>query len=158
MAHYMQRRRGVELRAIRPPRPIAEDGFRWCGRCRQFVDADDFAWDKSRDQPARTCRPCRAEEQAAYVTQNREQINLRRRLVKYGLTNDAFQAMLTDQQGRCAVCERERPLDIDHCHKQGHVRALLCGPCNRALGFLEDDPEIAEKAVAFLRLHTVVTS
>lgn len=90
---------------------------------------------------------------ARYNAANREHVNLTRRLRKRGLTPERYESMLAEQGGRCAVCERERPLDIDHCHKSGRVRALLCGPCNRALGFLDDDPVIAEKALAFLRRH-----
>jgi hypothetical protein len=96
---------------------------------------------------------CHCDRQIAYTAANREKINLQRRLKKRGITEDQYRGMLERQQGRCAICDKERPLDIDHCHKRGFVRALLCGPCNRALGFFADDPLIVERALEFLRSY-----
>lgn len=39
---------------------------------------------------------------------------------------------------------------IDHCHQGGHVRGLLCDQCNRGIGLLQDDPDVLERAVAYL--------
>lgn len=57
----------------------------------------------------------------------------------YGLAVDDFDRMVIEQCGRCAICEQpmEKPA-IDHDHKTGKVRGLLCGPCNLALGVVED--------------------
>lgn len=64
---------------------------------------------------------------------------------RYGLTLDQVAALSIKQCGACPLC-RSTPgsLSIDHCHKTGVVRGLLCAPCNRALGFFErfrDDSE-----------------
>ena len=63
---------------------------------------------------------------------------------KYGLTEDDYERMLLAQHGRCAICGGEilskRRLAVDHCHKSGRVRGLLCGPCNGFLGRINDDP------------------
>lgn len=154
-SHYMQRRRGVELRPIRPPRPEPGEGLLWCGRCKQFVDESEFGWDPTRDQPKRTCRPCAAADQKSYVGRNREKVNLGRRVKDKGITVERFHELMTSQGGACAICKlTDRPLDIDHCHTEGHVRGLLCGPCNRALGFMDDDPALLEAAAAYLRQRT----
>lgn len=148
--HAMQKRRGVELRAVRPPRPDPTEGMLWCGRCKQFRDEDEFGWDTVREQPKRSCRPCMAEKQKRYVADNREQVNMRRRLAKRGLTEDEFLQMFNAQAGLCAICRRPRALDIDHSHETGEVRGLLCGPCNRGIGFLDDDPELMRSAIRYL--------
>ena len=64
----------------------------------------------------------------------------------YGITLEQVEAMYTAQQGRCANigCRKEIPLEgrtrhIDHCHKTGKVRGILCRGCNVALGMLGED-------------------
>ncbi len=151
--HGAQRRRDVPLRPIRPPRPTAEEGFLWCGTCRQFRDESEFGHDPTRNQPKRTCRPCALEGQQRYIAKNREKVNLRKRLAKRGLSPEAYEVLIEEQDGKCAICRRERKLDIDHCHTKGHVRALLCGPCNRALGFMDDDPALLRAGATYLESH-----
>ena len=69
----------------------------------------------------------------------------------YGISTTTYDAMYTLQNGRCLICEEAHDqLDIDHCHKAGHVRGLLCGKCNRGIGFMRDDPRIATRAAAYL--------
>ncbi len=59
--------------------------------------------------------------------------------------------MFAAQEGACAICHRtDRPLNIDHCHDSGKVRGLLCGPCNRGIGFLEDDVTLLQSAIDYL--------
>lgn len=60
------------------------------------------------------------------------------------------------QKGRCEICgayERElkRRLCIDHNHKTGKLRALLCHNCNAAIGFLDDNPALCHQATKYLR-------
>lgn len=151
--HSAQKRRGVPLRAIRAPKPQAEAGLRWCASCCQFRDTDEFGWDSTRGQPKRTCRPCHADRQLAYTRENRERLNMQRRLKNRGISENQYRQMLENQHGRCAICDKERSLDIDHCHSDGHVRALLCSGCNRGLAAFRDDPEAIDRAAAYLRGH-----
>lgn len=84
-------------------------------------------------------------------------------LRRYNLTEDRVAAMLADQGDACAICrtsfEGRRSWHVDHDHaccdrKAGCcgkcVRGLLCGPCNRGIGCLGDDPERLRAAVAYL--------
>lgn len=63
-------------------------------------------------------------------------------LAKYGLTVKQFDDLVQHQGGACAVCERPpqagQRLHVDHDHETGVVRALLCGHCNAAVGFIEE--------------------
>lgn len=68
----------------------------------------------------------------------------------YGLTAAQKEAMAAAQKGRCTLCLWETELVVDHCHRTGRVRGLLCGECNKGLGFLRDDPEVARRAAAYL--------
>jgi hypothetical protein len=61
-------------------------------------------------------------------------------LEQYGLTEEMVSQMLIKQEGKCAICGTlfgDTKPNIDHCHKQGMVRGLLCSPCNIVLGYVE---------------------
>jgi len=62
---------------------------------------------------------------------------------RYGLTLEDYDQMIEDQDGVCAICGRinndGRRLYVDHNHKTGKIRALLCHHCNSKLGVLEDE-------------------
>lgn len=61
------------------------------------------------------------------------------RIRAYGISPERYQEMLEAQCNRCAICEKEnkRAMAIDHDHKTGMVRGLLCDTCNLSLGHIE---------------------
>lgn len=73
----------------------------------------------------------------------REQRNWANTRSKYGLNENEFNRLLESQQGRCALCPREldtrRVAFIDHNHRNGIVRGLLCQLCNLSISRLEMD-------------------
>jgi hypothetical protein len=58
---------------------------------------------------------------------------------RYGITVEEYDELLSQQEGRCAICYRivEETLCVDHNHVTGKIRGLLCTRCNRSLGWLE---------------------
>jgi hypothetical protein len=72
----------------------------------------------------------------------------------YGLTGEKYWELYEFQGGVCAICKRakgiRRRLAVDHDHKTGAVRGLLCGTCNKILGHLRDDPDLAAGIAAYL--------
>lgn len=91
-----------------------------------------------------------------YLTDQR---NRRYRKV-YGITPDQYDAMLTGQGGRCAICgnppdpngvRAASRLHVDHCHETGRVRGLLCSRCNQGLGYFRDDENLLLAAVRYLK-------
>lgn len=82
--------------------------------------------------------------------------NRNRILMKYNMPDGGYDGMLEAQGGRCAICNstdarsRSDKFHIDHCHKTGVVRGLLCGPCNGGIGKLRDDPNLLRIAIKYL--------
>ena len=80
---------------------------------------------------------------------------------KYGISADDYDEILSDQDGVCAICGADNPrikqpgkrtdnLHVDHDHKTGRVRGLLCQPCNTSLGKMNDSPQRLRKAAQYL--------
>lgn len=56
------------------------------------------------------------------------------------------------RDGPCEICgSHAAPLHFDHNHETGEFRGWLCGPCNRAIGLMKDDPLRLELAAKYLR-------
>lgn len=96
------------------------------------------------------------------VNPARRDVNRKWALRKYGLTVEQYDAMFTAQNGQCAICYSEADpngkraasrLHVDHDHISGRVRALLCNNCNRAIGYLKDDPDLMAAAAEYVRSH-----
>ena len=70
----------------------------------------------------------------------------------YNLTLKKFEKMIEKQNNKCAICNvyMDKPF-VDHCHKTGKVRGLLCHKCNTALGLFKDDLLIVKSAVKYLK-------
>lgn len=85
---------------------------------------------------------------------------------QYGITIADYKQMAYEQNNCCAICgEMEtgkdqygaaRLMPVDHCHKTGKVRALLCSHCNKALGGFKDDPKLLIKAAKYIEKHLVL--
>ena len=80
----------------------------------------------------------------------------KRKIKKYNLSPEEFQAMHERQEGKCAVCQAV-PADglvIDHNHTTNKVRELLCNRCNPAVGMIGENPDIARKIITYLEKHS----
>lgn len=73
---------------------------------------------------------------------------------KWGITFMEYEVMLGAQGGACAICRKVpdgKYLAIDHDHRTGKIRGLLCSKCNTALGSLKEDPESIMRMLAYVR-------
>jgi hypothetical protein len=81
---------------------------------------------------------------------------------KFGLTEEQYEARALAQGGHCALCSYpdipEKRLAVDHCHKTGAVRMLLCADCNRGLGLFKDDPKLLRDAAAYVEAHQLTST
>lgn len=94
------------------------------------------------------CGPCKSLRNAAAKHSSAMKI-------KFGITDSEYAVLLKRQDGKCALCERapyaNRRLAVDHDHKTGKVRGLLCDYCNRQrLGRSREDPEMHRRIADYL--------
>lgn len=90
------------------------------------------------------CKECRSEYS-----------NHTNRLRRYKITVEEYDEMYDKQYGRCAICgihqsELERVFCVDHNHKTGKVRGLLCNDCNSILGYCKENISILSKSIVYL--------
>ncbi|WP_460458771.1 endonuclease VII domain-containing protein [Angustibacter peucedani] len=151
MESYRRRRaaRGLPVRERRTGPP----GTAWCPDCEAFRDVADFPRNRSTSSGyAAYCKPHQYER----TRQSRDRAggsrgyHLKRR---YGLTAEDVESMRAEQRGLCAICRRVLGpgAHVDHDHRTGAVRGLLCFTCNVGLGNFKDDPGRLEQAARYLR-------
>jgi len=95
------------------------------------------------------------------VTHHREVVKARRKAAHekrvgnvYGLKPGQYEAIYKLQGGVCYICRRAngrtKRLSVDHDHKTGFVRGLLCSTCNKFLGHVRDDSGAGARLFAYL--------
>lgn len=101
-------------------------------------------------------------KQREYHKKNKDKqtyINKRRNvryIAKFGITLDDYNRMLIQQNGLCAIClnpPKRFNLAVDHDHKTGLVRGLLCYRCNYGLGWLGDNWEKIQRVYKYFEAH-----
>jgi hypothetical protein len=74
----------------------------------------------------------------------------------FGISLEEYNEMSERQNHICAICGgyetsyRNKVLSVDHSHKTGVIRGLLCNTCNRALGLFKEDIDVLKKAIDYL--------
>jgi hypothetical protein len=104
----------------------------------------------------------RAAYQLEYRGANRQKFNDAARQRKYGIEPAVYNAMIAAQDNKCAICRREetemrgstlRALAVDHNHKTGAVRELLCTACNKLIGLADENRQTLIEALRYLDKH-----
>lgn len=127
---------------------------RFCETCRTVKPLDEFQRNGARGHVGR-CKDCRIARLKTWRTTYQHKQAMYRRaatLAKFSLTTEEYDAMMVAQAGVCGMCGETcstgRRLAVDHDHRSGRVRALLCQRCNRALGQYEAIQKAAERYLA----------
>ena len=126
---------------------------RKCIRCHKKYPGIDFQSFNTIPCLVQTCKYCRLEKQK-YTKKEKETDLLL--CASYGITLPMYKNILRKQNYRCAICRKKpnkKRLSVDHNHKTGKVRGLLCYKCNTGLGMLRDNPYIVQQALEYLKTH-----
>ena len=146
-----------------------------CPRCTLEKDIEGFTIRQSsyrNGQPVAHCKECNSETSKKYQRERTSRDPQTYRKYEwpsklkslYGITVKEYYEMLHAQGGGCALCGSRTPesgsrqygknvrtaFDVDHDHKTGKVRGLLCTRCNRLVGLANDDLNTAKRLVEYL--------
>jgi hypothetical protein len=141
--------------------------FRTCNVCKEIKLVEEFYKERHRKLGRDyTCKICRAKKATAIPKKI-----VRKRNLQYGynITTEKYMTMLQEQNNVCAICKQPetvidrrnnilKALCIDHSHKTGKIRKLLCQRCNTALGLLQENFETAQNLAKYIKYHTEVQS
>lgn len=77
---------------------------------------------------------------------------------RYGITLEEYNNKFIEQNESCAICKIHQDdikicLSVDHCHKTGKIRGLLCSSCNILLGKAKDDIFILKESISYLKKY-----
>ena len=136
-----------------------------CSNCKEFKIEREFQKDRSTpDGYDYKCKTCNSKE-AKILWKSKEgkqsqRIRSRKYELKrlYGITLEDYNLLLKNQNYGCAICDKKvesklKNLHIDHDHRTGKVRGLLCIQCNVTLGMLQDDPILVKKVLQYLEYN-----
>jgi len=120
--------------------------MRTCNGCKQEKPLTEFYLGTARNgrkYPQSRCKAC--------VIKSAKRSNQRTRLKRYGLTIEQRDSMALAAEGKCAICEQEMKLVVDHDHLTGKARGMLCSACNSGIGMLKDDIRLLQAAILYLQ-------
>jgi len=119
----------------------------WCKQCRYTYGKENRHKYRKRDKEYAKQYRKNFPEKTKAIDRNSKLKSL------YGLTSEKVETMRIAQHGLCAICLQPAKLVIDHNHKTGKVRELLCQGCNVGIGSFGENILAIEQAIRYLKKH-----
>ena len=138
---------------------LYSDLYRTCMTCGVEKNITEFyVRNKKTGRRHSACKECDKARVKARHQANPERTRNNDLKRNYGITLQEHQQMFEEQNGACAICKGEgdgkwKKLCVDHDHKTGKVRQLLCRRCNMILGQAYDDISLFEEYIKYLQKH-----
>jgi ribosomal protein L37E len=141
---------------------------KFCPKCNSWKSKDNFNFCKNRkDKLQLWCKDCGYESKKRhYWTDRKKQVQLLARKYNlkhsFGITIEQYEEMFNKQKGVCIICgkpetQHSHPngkvdsLRVDHNHKTGKIRGLLCSKCNFGIAQFNDNINLLKKAIIYLK-------
>lgn len=128
-----------------------------CSKCGVRKERSEYHKDSSRnDGITAYCKECKLKINNNWRINNPEEMKQSQRRTKrklrYGILPHEYDQLLIDQDNKCAICRSPIGYEsaVDHDHETGKVRGLLCGSCNKGLGFFKDNIGSLKAAAKYL--------
>ncbi len=135
-----------------------------CSTCGAFKTVNNFYINSTMsDGYNHSCKKCQLDYQNRRNKNPNRIIKSRKHMLKniYGITQQDYDRMHEQQNGKCAICGstyvgRRNAVNfaVDHDHKTGKIRGLLCGFCNKGLGHFKDNTEHLKSAISYLNKNS----
>ncbi len=136
-----------------------------CAFCKEDKDVSFFA-ESMLNIRVPYCKSCWQKKAQTYRMKYKSRLDKserdRRYLKLYGITLEQYNAMEISQNKLCKICGNPQSqkkngeimfLHVDHCHKTGKIRDLLCNRCNVGLAFFYESEKVLLEAVEYLKRH-----
>lgn len=154
---------------------LSDFSNKFCYACKETKLKSNFYSCRSKpDKLSSECKPCNKIKSKEWAVKNKEnkneyikkynQKNIEQRKQTsrkyelkrtYGISLLQYELMLKAQNNSCKICliskdSLKRDLAVDHCHKTGKIRGLLCNNCNVGIGNFKDSKELLINAIQYL--------
>jgi hypothetical protein len=119
-----------------------------CAACKEQKDIGEFT--QPHDVYCKLCTSAKRKEKYRKAGGGKDMVYAKNLERNYGMTLEQYQEKVRQQDGKCAICGTapDHRLHVDHDHRTGAVRDLLCRPCNYALGNAQDSLRVVRAMVA----------
>lgn len=128
-----------------------------CTKCGEEKPLSEFNIRSDNGKLLNNCKSCVKEYSRLQHLKNSDKRKNQKLKKAYGITLSQKSKILKNQNGKCSICkkeiETERDKNVDHCHKTGKVRSILCCKCNLGLGYFDDNVQNLKNAVQYLKQH-----
>ena len=130
-----------------------------CNVCDKNKKLEKFVkLSSSEDGHAKICKKCHRNRQLKYRQNNPDNYKSAKLKHKYGITLEELNQMKEEQEHKCKICKKNKgsELVVDHHHASNTVRALICGHCNKILGFCKENTDILHNSIKYLIEHDTI--
>jgi hypothetical protein len=130
--------------------------FKTCSKCGLTKPLSDFYKFKySYSGKASVCKICDCKRSLKYRKENPKVIRNVHLNYWYKISLDQYNELFENQKGCCAICGKHqsqfsKSLSVDHDHVTGKIKGLLCGNCNRGLGYFMESTELLRNAFEYI--------
>jgi hypothetical protein len=155
-AHYFRLRRHGSLDLPKTKRVLLlKEGKSYCPKCNQVKQIDEFNKDiHTFTGYAVYCKECSNLIGHSRYRKHKEKYQNYRLLKKFKITTGEYKSLFDAQNNSCAICQvpwdGKKFMPVDHDHKTGKIRGILCDDCNLGLGKFNDSHEMLLKAAHYL--------
>ena len=128
-----------------------------CKKCGEQKPLSEFNIRSDNGKLLGSCKSCVKEYSRLHHLKNLDKRKDQKLKKTYGISLLEKNKILKNQGSLCNICKKEikteRDKNVDHCHKTGKVRSILCCKCNLGIGYFDDNVQNLKNAVQYLKQH-----